>query len=429
VGHGLKNQEAAGKDSGKEISAFGRLAVTGKRISWLLRASFLLAATSLPTVVFAGIFLYPGHMLSDTMFLSVIIYVVAMMFPLLVVESLPKGLLNWFYFSIIVLFSPIPLFLLMLLLNSFDLPPEPLNSFFLLHSAGVATAFSLPCIGLLFGVCSLNEIKKSNQPVKSRKWAYVACAANISVFGLIMFFPFMLGAYMYRSVDPPRRESCERNLKQLGCVLGMYASEKAGRLPMVDDIRNNFIFNGNLFPEYLTDPMMIACPSDAEYDPKRNFRLVSAKAHPGFSAGAAHPDCITDMSYCYFGWIITNQEEAKAFFDAYDKMSPEDYDKDIIVAEGRGNGGGNVIHRLRSPDKMPSHLKIDPAKVPVIWDKPSTDILIFSHVPAGSNVLYLDGHVEFIRYEKEPDSAPFPVNTEFAKLLDERPRAPIPDCE
>lgn len=65
----------------------------------------------------------------------------------------------------------------------------------------------------------------------------------------------------------------------------------------------------------------------------------------------------------------------------------------------------------------------------MVWDNPSADITNISHVPAGCNVLYLDGHVDFFRLEREPEITPFPVSFPFGKMLDERPRAPIPDCD
>lgn len=45
-----------------------------------------------------------------------------------------------------------------------------------------------------------------------------------------------------------------------------------------------------------------------------------------------------------------------------------------------------------------------------MWDLISTRTYNFNHVPGGSNVLFMDGHVEFIRY---PDNR-CPVNEAFA---------------
>jgi prepilin-type processing-associated H-X9-DG protein len=230
----------------------------------------------------------------------------------------------------------------------------------------------------------------------------------------------------------PRRITCINNLKQLGLVLGLYASENQQEYPPIDDTRNNFIFIGAIiYPEYLTDATILACPEAADYAPRPVFRLVSADAHAGFHDGEVHPDCITDISYCYLGWLITNDEEAKAFFEAYDKMSPADYGKDIVVPDGRGNGGGNIIYCLKSDEKLMEKIAQtystgDFSPIPVMWDKPKLYVSKFSHITPklGGHVLYLDGHVEFVEYPGK-----FPMTETMARLLDERPRAPISDCE
>jgi prepilin-type processing-associated H-X9-DG protein len=41
------------------------------------------------------------------------------------------------------------------------------------------------------------------------------------------------------------------------------------------------------------------------------------------------------------------------------------------------------------------------SQLAVIWDVVTTDISDFNHVPAGGNVLRMDGHVEFVRYPGE----------------------------
>jgi prepilin-type processing-associated H-X9-DG protein len=49
-----------------------------------------------------------------------------------------------------------------------------------------------------------------------------------------------------------------------------------------------------------------------------------------------------------------------------------------------------------------------------MWDQISTNISQFSHVPAGQNCLYLDGHVEFRRYD--PTSGDFPFSPMYAAV-------------
>jgi len=44
-----------------------------------------------------------------------------------------------------------------------------------------------------------------------------------------------------------------------------------------------------------------------------------------------------------------------------------------------------------------------------MWDHVASVVEHFNHVPGGSNVLYLDGHVDFIRYQ-EGGTAPVTRN-------------------
>lgn len=243
--------------------------------------------------------------------------------------------------------------------------------------------------------------------------------------------------FLHRERLPSRRNACVNNLKQLGLVLNLYATENKDRYPPIDLIKNNFMFEGDLlYPEYLTDSDILVCPSDADCDPNKNFRLISNKYHPDASPGNVHPDCLTDISYCYLGWAVMDDSEAETFFEAYDDMMPKEYDRKIIVADGKGNAGGNTFFRLSmGVDRffisdtnnaiMDDRTMAD--SLPIIWDKPSTDLTTSNHVPAGQNVLYLDGHVSFHRYD--PNSGEFPYSQAAGQMFDDRPRDPIPDCE
>jgi prepilin-type processing-associated H-X9-DG protein len=251
------------------------------------------------------------------------------------------------------------------------------------------------------------------------------------------------------------RGACVNNLKQLGLVLNMYTNENNGKFPPIDNVTNNFMFESDvLYPEYLSDAAILACPSDPEYYPDKNFRLVWD--HPdGTPAGQVHPDCITNMSYSYLGWMLMTDKETEAFFEAYDNMSPENYDKDIIVPEGSGNLEGTVIHRIAADvgwfliedvNAINADGQDANSVIPIMWDQISTDISEFSHVPAGQNVLYLDGHVDFHRYDMAGQDAQyldgkvefqrprgvvadFPISPVAAAMFGGRAREPIPDCE
>lgn len=59
------------------------------------------------------------------------------------------------------------------------------------------------------------------------------------------------------------------------------------------------------------------------------------------------------------------------------------------------------------------------AKTWIMWDRSQVDDsnnYTGFHRPGGSNVLFLDGHVEFMKFE---DCGPAPANLPFAKFMQE----------
>ncbi len=243
-----------------------------------------------------------------------------------------------------------------------------------------------------------------------------------------------------------QRRACVNNLKQLGLVLYMYANENKGQYPPVDDTKNNFTFDANLlYPEYLTDPMLAMCPADPRTDPDTNFRLTSDHSSDGTPKGQAHPDCFTGDSYVYLGWMVLSDKEVEALFKAYDDLLPDDCDTNLdeycdthlIVPEGWGNLEGDTLHRLTVGVDRFLITDINAigsfgggtSVIPVMWDRPHTDTAEFSHRPVGGNVLYLDGHVDYRRLGAKSPHMTDPMTETMARLLAERPRARIPDCE
>jgi prepilin-type processing-associated H-X9-DG protein len=229
------------------------------------------------------------------------------------------------------------------------------------------------------------------------------------------------------------RVACADNLKQLVEALYLYAQENKDRFPPIDDTKNNFIFDANLlYPEYLTDHLIAVCTADRRRNPKTNFRLTLDHPVDGTPKGQVHPDCFNDDSYVYLGWLVDSNKEVESFFKAYDKLSPNDYDTDIIVPEGWGNAEGGTIHRLYGgvdrwlvTDINTMSVRGGLSEVALVWDRPFSDTTKLNHRPAGGNVLYMDGHVDYWSYGMD-----FPPLTEtMARLLDKRPREPIPHCE
>jgi prepilin-type processing-associated H-X9-DG protein len=55
------------------------------------------------------------------------------------------------------------------------------------------------------------------------------------------------------------------------------------------------------------------------------------------------------------------------------------------------------------------------SEIPVMWDHASTqdgapDPTDFNHIPGGSNILYLDGHVGYVRYPATSGDSEWPLS-------------------
>lgn len=101
-------------------------------------------------------------------------------------------------------------------------------------------------------------------------------------------------------------------------------------------------------------------------------------------------------------------------------------DMDLTTNAGFGNGGTGIapgpttVYRLREGIERflitdinnPAASAQAQSTLWVMMDVLSTDVGSFNHIPGGSNVLYMDGHVEFIRYPgKGPVSQSMAVAT------------------
>ncbi len=86
-----------------------------------------------------------------------------------------------------------------------------------------------------------------------------------------------------------------------------------------------------------------------------------------------------------------------------------------------GNGGGTTIYRLKEGAERFLITDINNAgagataqsALPIMWDVTATKPEFFNHVPGGSNVLYMDGHVDFLKYSAQGNA---PVNQAFAVI-------------
>ncbi|NUM52387.1 MAG: DUF1559 domain-containing protein [Candidatus Hydrogenedentes bacterium] len=279
------------------------------------------------------------------------------------------------------------------------------------------------------------------------------------VIAIIAILAAILLPALARAREAARRASCQNNLKQLGIVFKMYTGESRGEkfppktiiakdteLPFTIADQPSFAPEMvHLYPEYLTDAHVMICPSDAvsddPFDPAGDPTEIWVNSVTGqiditrFSAEG-------DESYGYFGYAITDNrwlkiwdldnngldlaEAANAGVQLANIFLNPDKDFTITFPVNAAypdlSGQTFTVHRLREGIERffitdinnPAGSAQAQSTVPLMFESVSTLVQNFNHVPGGANILYMDGHVEFLKYPSDK----FPITKEYATFAE-----------
>ncbi|MFA6239539.1 MAG: DUF1559 domain-containing protein [Candidatus Hydrogenedentales bacterium] len=271
-----------------------------------------------------------------------------------------------------------------------------------------------------------------------------SCANNLKQMGIV----FKMYAGESKGEKYPTPAGFRKDMGvAIDCSTGLASGLPSTQWPTEsgDPADYFYAYIPQIYPEYLTDGNVLICPSEAEpavlSNPSTGESILGVPCREfdvdGYGA-SGQPGA--DESYYYLGFLLDRADSPDidpallpgigddltpgqnapvslqlvgvlaTAADTFERCNNDvDMSDDATIGmdlSGFGNGGGNTVYRLREGIERflitdinnPAASASAQSEIPISADLCATMVSAYNHVPGGSNVLFLDGHVQFFKY-------------------------------
>ena len=212
----------------------------------------------------------------------------------------------------------------------------------------------------------------------------ISCLVPLVLAGVLVFAGVARILFIFWKDE--QRHLVELSLKSMGMALDLYAEDDPEHyFPRISAAPGHLIFRNEqardgsrLLPDRIWPGYLV---------PPTNHHFVRGEK---YKDAASIDMAIAAGSYYYLGYMVTNDDEVRAFAAAYKEYVSSG--TELSEADTRARGVDLLNGRFSRLRRKLGESNSNERLIPVLIEHPEY------RDPPGGNVLYLDNHVEFIPY-------------------------------